>query len=69
MAKENCWQYPLLVRSRKVVRPLALSTVGAFRVYLNVPSASQFCSATAFSNGVFAPALATTDSASARSES
>ena len=50
-------------------RPLALSTVGAFSVYLNVPSESQFCSATAFWNEVFAPARATTDSACPRSES
>ena len=69
MANENCWQYPFLVLSRKVVRLPASVTVGAVRVYLKVPLASQSCRATASWNAVFAPAALTTVSARFRSGS
>ena len=32
MAEENCWQYPVLVTVRNLVRPAASTTVGAFSV-------------------------------------
>jgi hypothetical protein len=64
MAKENCWQYPRFVCSRKFASPLSLMTVGAFSVYRKPPPAdSQSWSATASWNAVFAPAAFTTDCA------